>query len=231
MPETVINGIKIRFLSKAVINEVFFEDPYRIEEIPDGGLVIDIGAHIGTFTLRCTIEKHCTVYAYEPSQLNFDLLATNITLNGVEDRVKIFHEAIGKRYEKRPFYTITNASAGSSFYRKPSPYREEEIVQCTTLKHIFEDNHIGECDVLKLDCEEAEREIFNEEAKPYFSKVDSVMLEWHNYDGHIYANYLRELGFTSVLTGTGKIVKNIPTPVPKINSSFARGMLYAKKTL
>ncbi|GAH51447.1 unnamed protein product, partial [marine sediment metagenome] len=80
------------------------------------------------------------------------------------------------------------------------------------------------CDVLKMDCEGAEKEVFNEKSEPYFRRVDRVMLEWHSYDGETYAEYLRRLGFSVLLTGTG-------LPTPPYSPSFERGMLYARRTL
>ena len=225
-----VNGIKIRFRERdrGIIREVFREDAYRVEEIPEGSLVIDIGAHIGTVTLRCAVERGCQVYAYEPSGESFALLVENVGLNGLEDRVSCFNQAIGGRYETRDFY-VEETHGSTSLYLGDNPdfadlHLKVERVQCTTLKRIFEDNGIEHCDVLKMDCEEAEREVFTEEAEPYFKRVDYLMLEWHNYDGHVYAEYLRRLGFSVVLTGCGD-------PPPPYDPTFARGMLYARRTL
>jgi len=72
-----------------------------------------------------------------------------------------------------------------------------------------------------MDCEEAEMEIFNDEAKHYFKKMGHIVLEWHNYDGHIYKHYLKKIGFDVELFGTG-------LPQPEYKRSMAGGMLYAK---
>lgn len=92
----------------------------------------------------------------------------------------------------------------------------------TNLRRIFQDNQISECDVLKFDCEMAEKEIFVQEFIPFFRRVDYVMLEWHDYDGHAYADYLSKLGFSTLLAGCG-------LPQPAYDPTFARGMLYAKR--
>jgi len=200
------------------------ENAYGIEEVPEGSLVIDVGAHIGTVTLRCAVERGCRVYAYEPNVESFALLAENVQLNHLGDRVKCFNQAIGRHREIRDFY-VEPSSGSSSFYLGDNPDFADrnlkvEKIQCITLKDIFEDNDVTFCDVLKIDCEEAEREIFNDEASPYFKRVGYLILEWHNYDGHIYAKYMRRLGFSVKLTGCGD-------PPPPYDPTFARGMLHA----
>ena len=220
-----INDITIYFdhkEDKAIINEVFFEDTYRVSEIPEKSTVLDIGAHIGTFAIRCAHERRCIVYAYEPSSRNFRLLVKNIELNHLRDKIKAFNQGVTKRSEMRTFYfRPTGPQSSSFFFHADTPY-EEEIAQCITLKRVFEDNHILSCGTLKMDCEEAEKEIFTDEFSSYIKSVDYIIVEWHNYDGHIYAHYLEKLGFSVLLTGTG-------LPQPKYDPSFARGMLYAHK--
>jgi len=188
-----LNGIEIRFREqdRGIIREVFTENPYRIEEISEGSLVVDVGAHIGTVTLRCAVERGGKVYAYEPSGESFALLVENVQLNHLGDRVKCFNKAVGGSMQ-------------------------------TTLKQIFEENGLERCDVLKMDCEGCEREVFIEENTPYFKRIDRIVMEWHNYDGHVYADYLRRLGFSVLLTGTG-------LPQLAYDPTFARGMLYARR--
>ena len=222
-----MNGIKIRFreCERGIIDEVFVENPYKIEEIPRGSTVVDVGAHIGTVTLRCAVERGCQVYAYEPSDGTFALLVENVRLNGLEDRAKCFNQAIGGRDEIRNFY-FDEILGSSNLYLGQNPdFADRALrvtqVQCVTLGRIFEDNGIERCDVLKMDCERAEREVFNDEAKPYFRRVGRVMLEWHSYDGGKYAEYLERLGFSVQLTGTG-VHEGVYI------SQYERGMLYAK---
>ncbi len=61
----IINGMKINYRCNeyGVIPEVYFEDPYRVGEIKQGGTIIDIEACIGAFCLRCAKERNCIVYA------------------------------------------------------------------------------------------------------------------------------------------------------------------------
>lgn len=210
--------------SKGVIREIFTEDCYNIQGIPESSTIIDIGAHIGTFTLRCAKERNCKVYAYEPSPRNYNLLKKNIEENNLTHKVKTFQKAIGAINEKRIFYTNPEHPAGSSFFLGDNPdFKDhpliDSIVETVTLEQIFKDNKLIYCDVLKIDCEEAEKEVFSEQSKPFFKNTGYVVLEWHNYDGRIYSDYLQNIGFNTLLTGCGD-------PPPPYDITFARGILH-----
>lgn len=234
------NGIGFikRKCDDAVFQEVFDENSYRMEELPynKSGVAIDIGAHIGTFSLRCAIEHGYHVYAYEPDYESFKLLECNLIINDANASVDCFRRAVAKNNSWRKLH-IHKYHFGTAFTldwklrkeidKKTGRWKEEirsERVPCITLAQIFNYNKIHHCDILKMDCEEAEKQIFSEESKKYFTRCSSVILEWHDSDGHIYADYLKKLGFKVELTGCGQ-------PPPKYDPTFARGMLYARKTL
>jgi len=73
--DTEYEGMKFKTWANDpdVPSEVLGENCYGIENIPEGGVVIDIGAHIGAFSIYCAVKKSCTVYAFEPGP-SFELL-------------------------------------------------------------------------------------------------------------------------------------------------------------
>jgi len=60
-----------------------------IDAIPEGSTVWDIGANVGLYTCYAAKARGCRVYAFEPSVFNLELLARNVFLNGLTDRVVI----------------------------------------------------------------------------------------------------------------------------------------------
>ena len=74
-----------------IVHEVFDEDVYRVGTIPRGSVVVDIGAHVGMFALRCALERGCTVTCFEPHPDNLPTLRANVERHGV----KVVPAAVG----------------------------------------------------------------------------------------------------------------------------------------
>ncbi len=60
-----------------------------IESIPEGGVLWDVGANVGLYTVFAAKKRNCRVWAFEPSVFNLELLARNVVLNGLTDMVCI----------------------------------------------------------------------------------------------------------------------------------------------
>ena len=60
-----------------------------IDRVPTGSVLWDIGANIGLYTCYAGKARGCRVFAFEPSVFNLELLARNIFLNQLTDRVTI----------------------------------------------------------------------------------------------------------------------------------------------
>ena len=61
-----------------------------IDGIPQGSVLWDIGANIGLYTCYAAKARGCRVVAFEPSVFNLELLARNISLNGLTSKATIF---------------------------------------------------------------------------------------------------------------------------------------------
>jgi FkbM family methyltransferase len=89
-----IRGHKM-FLNKMYLNRSLGGDPERMltqiveKEIKKGDIVLDIGAHIGYYTLIFAklVGTEGRVYAFEPDPDNFAILNRNIEINGYSNIV------------------------------------------------------------------------------------------------------------------------------------------------
>lgn len=84
-------GLALTFAVPNKIN-LFRVDSFSIKEpetlewidaIPQGSVLWDIGANIGLYTCYAAKARGCRVFAFEPSIFNLELLARNISLNGL----------------------------------------------------------------------------------------------------------------------------------------------------
>ena len=172
--------IRVRSTDLMALTNVWMINEYDIEdfEINVNDTVIDIGAHIGLFSLlvsqRCKTGK---ILSFEPVRENFDLLVSNLKLNHIEN-VLPFNMAVSKNSDKLNLFLNDDQSAHSIF-----PKSSESIsVESTSLQKIFEENKISSCKLLKLDCEGAEYEIIDSLPSEYLDKIQNIVMEYHSAD-------------------------------------------------
>ncbi len=151
--------------------------------IKDSGVVIDIGAHIGTFSvMAATLSRKAKIYAYEPHPENFGLLRDNILLNGLEERISPVNSAVvGQGGAGKRALHIGNVTSTHSFYFSSGDNRM--TVACLTLPDIFQSNGIKQCDFLKIDCEGAEYEILFNTPPEYMDRIGTIHVEFHEGAG------------------------------------------------
>lgn len=91
-------GVRLRFCVPnewARVRALTFseKEPKTLEWIDGfqpGTVLWDVGANLGLYTLYAALRHpEVTVYAFEPSVFNLELLARNVVLNGLEERVTI----------------------------------------------------------------------------------------------------------------------------------------------
>ena len=143
--------------------------------------IIDIGANIGTYSIHAAKASNTKVYAYEPMKETFSKLEVNIKLNNLQKKVKAFPLGVAAKKGKRRLY-LSSGSPFHSIHLKSKKYVE---IKSITLKDVFDDNKIKRCDILKMDCEGAEYEIFYKAPKRYLKKIREIRLEYHHLDDEI----------------------------------------------
>jgi FkbM family methyltransferase len=90
-------GVSLTFaapneLARARADTFSIKEPETLEwidSIPEGSLVWDIGANVGVYTCYAAKARRCRVFAFEPSIFNVELLARNVVLNGLADKVTV----------------------------------------------------------------------------------------------------------------------------------------------
>lgn len=68
-----------------------------IDRLPEGCVLWDIGANVGLYTVYATLRRRCNVIAFEPSVFNLELLARNLYLNRIHEKVTLLPLALGER--------------------------------------------------------------------------------------------------------------------------------------
>src|SRR5207245_2706554 len=137
--------------------EVFALGAYDFSVVDWTGLktVLDCGAHVGSFSIWVANRSQCRIVAIEPNPVALNLCERNLRGAGVA--VSLVRAALaghrGKRTLNRPsvpgISSISQAGTGQSLE-----------VETTTLDDVLEQNHLDVVDLMKMDIEGAEQEVF-----------------------------------------------------------------------
>jgi FkbM family methyltransferase len=159
----------------SMLYEVIICNEYGEYNIRPKDTVIDIGAHIGGFSIMASKKANPgLVYSFEPFISTFEILKKNKEINDCHN-LKIFNIAVGKETKESFMYIKDNNFAENSLCKKTN---KKMPIKITTLAKIFKDNKIKKCNLLKIDCEGAEYEILMN-AKNELKLIDNIILEYH----------------------------------------------------
>ena len=158
-----------------------------------GMTVIDIGAHIGYYTLlfaKCVGPKG-RVVAFEPVPANFELLKRNIQLNELPN-VQTFSQAVFSRNEEI-ILTVPDElrySGDASIYhgRGTKQFRVPAIALDT-----FCDSSGLWPHIVKMDVEGAEYDVFMGAKKTIGRFRPKLLIELHHFDGNVAAHPVPDL--------------------------------------
>jgi len=176
------NGPKIQVRTKTdmfMIDSIFVQKfydkaPYDVPK--KDAAVIDVGAHIGIFSLYANLGENVQIYSYEPSPQSYKLLSMNIRLNNAEATIHPRNVAVAGNNRPRRLFINPATSEGDSFYGQ-GPSVE---VPCTTLKQILEENKIEKCDFLKMNCEGAEQGILTMVDEDTLRRIKTACILYHH---------------------------------------------------
>ena len=140
--------------SAALILGVFekFETELFKKEVKKGMTVLDIGAHIGYYTLLAAnlVGENGKVFAFEPHPHNFAVLEKNVRINGYKNVVFV-QKAISNKSE----YTNLFLGNCSDLHSLSNQVGKKSIaVEAVTLDDFFDKDY--KIDVIKIDVEGSE---------------------------------------------------------------------------
>ena len=145
------NGTKciMRNKSDAV---AFFEnfilevnDLEKIVEVEQNDVVIDIGAHVGYFTLYAAKKaQNGKVISFEPTKESFLVLKNNVEINNFKNII-INNLAVSKTSKKITLFVDKKYGISNTLY-KNNEGLEKEIVQTITLDEIYKKFNLKKID-------------------------------------------------------------------------------------
>ena len=144
-----------------IYDEVRTRDLYRLK---DENLIIDIGANIGIFTVIASNYAQ-KIIAYEPLAENFKFLKKNLKHNKI-DNVEVHKLGLGKKGRARMIPMLSGSYVG---------VLGKEPVKLIGL----DDIEFEKCDLLKVDCEGSEYDLFKYASPETLKKIKRFAMEFH----------------------------------------------------
>lgn len=165
------------------IKEIYFDKVYEPYLLGKKNLtIVDIGANIG-MTSYYFSQFADKVYAIEPSLEHYTTLTNMLAFNKIEN-VKPINRAIYIKSGQFPFFHNKNKTMRSLHMAVDDKSEEAEIVNCVTLEELINQEKIEHIDLLKVDIEGSEVEVFSHTSfKNIASKVDTIVTERHGWSG------------------------------------------------
>lgn len=160
--------ILLRIMDVNNVKEIWEWKVYDAFTLNKKSIVVDIGAHIGLFTIK--VAPFCKkIIAVEPEPENFELLTTNVYLNRIYN-VKLLNKAVGA---KRGTEKLYGCGSGASMIRKSY---DVKVVKVVKLEDILK--NLKKIDLLKIDVEGAEHLII-QASKTKLLKISQIVIEIH----------------------------------------------------
>lgn len=173
---------RFRTTDLSIIRQVFFCKEYDFDIEPPPAVIVDAGANIGIAAVYFANKyPGAKIFAIEPEAGNFRLLQQNAQ---PYSNITLIHAAL---WSKECMLEIKNAYA----FEREAAYMTQEIdhgmaneclrgnVQALHMAGVLNQYNIDYVDLLKIDIEGAEKEVF-ENVPEWLSQVGVIVIELHD---------------------------------------------------
>jgi len=163
-----------------VIKQVFGHKEYAMcEGLQDPKWIIDCGANIGCASAAfLTRFPKARLFAVEPQSGNFAVLQKNLEQYG--DRAIAIQAGIWPREEDLHVERVEGRDGEEWAYQvRPCKRGEEADARGKTIPALMEEFGIERIDLLKIDIEGSERELFATGYEPFLDRTSNLAIELH----------------------------------------------------
>ena len=165
----------------ACFEQIFLEKQYHSPLKIEPLTIVDAGANIGISVCYFAAKyPKAEIWAVEPDASNFELLKKNCI------RLPQAHLISAALWPtKEPIYVSdTNAAKWEFEVTNVASVDSGKALNSVTIPEILAQTPSGRINLLKLDIEGAERELFQENTEAWLSKVDVMVIELHDRFKH-----------------------------------------------
>ena len=191
----------------SVFDKVFLQREYDLpigDESPK--IIVDGGAFIGCTAAFFTHKyPQAQVFAIEPDTSNFERLLSN---TGQYENVHPIQAAL---WTKKTWIEMTNFGWGHMALQvQEVPAGSAGAVPTITISDLMAANHLDHIDILKLDIECAEEQLFDPACHAWLDKVSTIMIELHDWirpgSGMAFYRAISQYPFRQLISGENIVI-------------------------
>lgn len=164
----------------SVIRQVLYERQYAgLGALDSPRLILDCGANIGA-SAAYLLHRHptATLIAVEPDPGNYEVCRLNLAPFGARARVvqaAVWPYAAGLRLQE----ALTHNGVEWAYQVRPCGAGEEPDVHAATIGNLLRESGHDQIDLLKIDIEGAERQLFGENCQDWLPHTRNIAIELH----------------------------------------------------
>lgn len=176
--------IFLRFPSSDLptFRQIFFDKEYDFSVSKDPEVIVDAGANIGLSSVYFANKyPKAKIIAIEPEETNYLHLKKNVAsyqnivpvqaaLWGHNGEIDLVDPGLGK-------WGFMTQNSGKSKNSNKHTYQK---ISAKTVDQVMREHHLRNIDILKIDIEGAEKEVFCDTSL-WIGKVDSLIIELHEH--------------------------------------------------
>jgi FkbM family methyltransferase len=174
--------VRVNTSDVACLGKVFVDEEYRLPVDANPAfalspqLIVDAGANVGFATLFFALRFPAAhIVAIEPEPRNFALLQRNC--QGLPN-VTLINAALWP--SNAPLQLVGDNMDHWDYSFRPAADDASPRVAAVTIADVLAARGAARIDLLKLDIEGAERELFDESSAGWLSSIDAIIVELHD---------------------------------------------------
>jgi FkbM family methyltransferase len=160
----------------AMFDQVFLLDDYKIDFSFEPKVIIDAGANIGLFSILMKNRfSEAKIICIEPDHQNCEVLRKNLS---PYNNVEIVNAGVWNTTTKLNVLDKYNAGHSAMVVEEDAINGKVAAVTIDSLMQAYALNHI---DILKIDIETSEKELFLKNYEQWLPKVKVIIIELHDW--------------------------------------------------
>lgn len=169
--------LRKKMADKATFKQVFIQGQYNITFPIVPQTIIDGGANIGLAAIYFShLFPKSSIIAVEPNNENFQQMIKNI------QNFKNIHPIQGGIWNNNQHLRIVNNNVDdNAFMVEEVPDYTENSIPAFSIDHLMQINNWSYIDLLKLDIEGSEKEVFEKNYSTWLPKTKILIIELHDH--------------------------------------------------